>query len=241
MRKFLSSRSYSLIVKYHDKLLKAAKVKGFDSIEAVLSAQKQIKASSSMSNHTLNHKEKSMITNENAIKKLDQILNLAKIKDLDSSSISEIWNSYLSEKGSLSATISGQTWAKQVLNLTKYPTFLLTLPLDESFQFYFMEFSKNSIHLTDLLNYQTRGSLAKPNLQIHFYTDLVSDKDLVLMKADILDSTFDIKNAQYLIYQIQYWYYIGQESTLDIIRNFHSDPKNFDYKWITEYDYFKKC
>jgi hypothetical protein len=230
-------RSYTCIAKkYKDKLIQAAHIKGFDSVEAMLAAQRQEQIKNISASPHIYTRSTIQATKSS----LDQILNVTKVKDLEASSISKIWNSYLSEKGSLSAAISGETWAQQVLNLTKYPTFLLSLPVDESFVFYFMEFSKDSIYLTGLKDYQTKGSLAEPVLQLHFYTDLLIDKDLVLMKADLLNS-MDMKDAQYLIYQIQYWYYVGGQETLKIIQRFHDNPKDFDYKWITEYDYFNKC
>jgi hypothetical protein len=233
----IAKKSYTSIAKkYKDKLEQAAHVKGFDSVKAMIASQRQemknMSGSPQMNNipHTIVRGKSS----------LDQILNVEKIKELEASSISKIWNSYLSEKGSLSAAISRDTWAKQVLNLAKYPTFLLSLPQDESFVFYFMEFSKDSIYLTGLNDYKTQGSLAKPMVQLQFYTDLLFEKDLVLMKADLLQS-MNMKDAQYLIYQIQFWYYIGGQETLKIIKRFHENPKDFDYKWITEYDYFNKC
>ena len=88
--------------------------------------------------------------------------------------------------------------------------------------------------------YQKYGSHSKPLLELHFYTDLL-DKDLVLLKADILNESLNLIDAQYLVYQIQYWYYTGKESTLEIIKKFHTEPQSFDYKWITEYNYFKWC
>lgn len=239
MKRFLS-----IIHKYHDKLNAAAKTKGFTSVEAMLAAQTQKHAAVSpkTSFPTMTPKDNmARIDNmkPNGRRKLDQILNLDKIKDLKSESISEIWNSYLSNsKGSLSASLSSEIWARKVLNLTKYPSFLISMPADESFIFYFMEFSNDSIYVTRLQEYQNKGSLAKPILELHFYTDLIS-KDLVLLKADIMDESLSTKDAQYLVYQIQYWYYIGGDKTLEIISSFHNDPKGFDYKRITEYDYFK--
>lgn len=240
MKRFLS-----FINKYHDKLNAAAKTKGFTSVEAMIIAHKPKVCPTvsvpSMTNKTSSNVDLTKMNMKQIGKrKLDQILNLDKIKDLKSESISEIWNSYLSNyKGSLSASLSSEIWAKKVLNLTKYPSYIISMPHNESFTFYFMEFSNDSIYVTKLEEYQNKGSLAKPDLELHFYTDLLLVKDLVLLKADIMDESLSLKDAQYLIYQIQYWYYIGGAKTLGIISKFHNDPKGFDYKWITEYDYFK--
>lgn len=168
-----------------------------------------------------------------AVKKLDQIMKLDKLADLDGEAISQLWTQYHSTKDMISATIPSETYAKLLARGRRYPMFILPVPRDnQGIEMFLLQFDHHQVHFTPLVEYKTHGSNARPALSLTHYTDLMADKQVVLMRGE-LDTEIrvvDAKAAQYLALQLQQFYVTGGREKLELVEKFNQRPEEFNYQ-----------
>ena len=170
-------------------------------------------------------------------KSLNDIMKLELLDALETREIADIWNQYFSKRSGISGTITPQVYARLQETSQRYPFFILPLPKEEGYEFYFLQFSGHQIYLTSLLEYQTHGSFAKPLFIVTHYTDLLSSKNVVLMMGEFGDPDqprISLQEAQNLVYQIQLFYVTGDDSKRGLLEAFHDNPKDFDYKRLID-------
>jgi ATP synthase F1 complex assembly factor 1 len=104
------------------------------------------------------------------------------------------------------------------------------VPRDEGVEFFLLQFNYHQVMFTSLLEFKTKGEEARPYLTITHYPELISIKDIVLMKGEITDTKLlSIANAQYLAFVLQQFYVTGGASKIKLLETFHCKPQEFDY------------
>ena len=166
-------------------------------------------------------------------KKLNDIMKLDLLKDLTSKEISEMWNKYYNGKPVLSATLTPEFYKDMMDYSQKYPFFVLPLPRNEGFEFFFIQFHHDhQVYITSLIEYQTHGPNAKPLFILTYYPELKESKQVILMVGEYGQDSFQnmltLTEAQNLVYQLQL-YYVTLSEKRELVAQFHKNPKEFNY------------
>ncbi|XP_041912140.1 ATP synthase mitochondrial F1 complex assembly factor 1 [Alosa sapidissima] len=162
-------------------------------------------------------------------KTLGSILNLEMVKDISAEEIGKLWMQYYSNKDTISAVIPGATF-ELIFNRTKScPTFLYALPRQEGYEFFVGQWAGHELHFTSLINVQTAGESAPSQLILYHYTELLKDKGVVLMTAEMDDRFINVHQAQCLANQVQVFYGSERRSTFQLVENFNHKPADFKY------------
>lgn len=108
---------------------------------------------------------------------------------------------------------------------------MLPLPRDDGYEIYLMQWQGHQVYFTPLLEYQLNKEAARPAFSISFYTDLMDEKNIVLMLGQsTADGNLSSKDAQHLVYQLQLFYITGSEEQKSLVEKFWNLPKEFDYQ-----------
>jgi ATP synthase mitochondrial F1 complex assembly factor 1 len=97
---------------------------------------------------------------------------------------------------------------------------------------YLLQFQGHQVYFTPLLEYQLKKEGARPTFSITFYTDLMAEKNIVLMLGELSDksNTLSLVEAQHLIYQLQIFYVTGSEKQKAMVHKFCKVPEEFSYE-----------
>ncbi|XP_031430806.1 ATP synthase mitochondrial F1 complex assembly factor 1 isoform X2 [Clupea harengus] len=160
-------------------------------------------------------------------KTLGSILNLEMVKDISGEEIGKLWMQYYSTKDTISAVIPGSTFEVISNRAKSCPSFLYALPQQEGYEFFLGQWAGHELHFTSLINVQTAGENAPSQLIIHHYTDLLEDKGVVLMTAEMDTKFIGIHQAQCLANQIQVFYASQRQETFQLVETFNHRPADF--------------
>ncbi|OAA80064.1 atp11 [Akanthomyces lecanii RCEF 1005] len=151
-----------------------------------------------------------------AVKTLDEILDLDKVRELPEKEITAIWRlRHAASPSKLCAVIPADTYAAMEELARRAPQFVLPVPHETQgaemhfLQWVFDRASRTSTVLfTQLAEYKTRGEFAQPHTTITHHLDLAADKGLVLMQGQLMDDRGGVKpeHAKWLAMCLQRFY-----------------------------------
>lgn len=181
-------------------------------------------------------------------KKLDDVIRLDRMKELNKEQIKSLW---LESKSSKDATIFACLDAAQYdqirENARKYPVFVFLLPIHQrtaeneanqnNYQFVLVQFDSSRpqslrVHFTPLAFFHTHKENAPATLSLNYFGEMKLEKDVVLMEGEYDDKIFNLLEAQCLANQIQLFYATPDET--DLLQNFNHDPATFDYMRVVK-------
>ncbi|KAI8578655.1 hypothetical protein K450DRAFT_245913 [Umbelopsis ramanniana AG] len=164
---------------------------------------------------------------------LDKIVKLELLEKENAETIHKIWTEYHADKDCITASIPAHVYGTLYQNSLKFPMFIVPVPRDEGVEFFLLQFIYHQAMFTSLLEFKTKGEEARPYLTITHFPELISSKDIVLMKGEITDTKLlSPANAQYLAFALQQFYVTGGESKRKLLEIFHSKPQEFDYNQV---------
>lgn len=111
---------------------------------------------------------------------------------------------------------------------------------NEGFEFYLIQFEPenlSNVYFTSLADYQLLGPAeAKPHLSMTHYEDFKEDKDIVLMKGEILDPRISSADAQSLVNMMQIFYILSEKGSVrnDLLVQFHENPAEFSHQAVID-------
>ena len=196
---------------------------------------------------------------EKPFKTLNDYLDLEKVKKLSNQEIEYLWRSRWSQDGNtLSAIVPKDVFLRMANNVRANPCFVLPLPRnvegtsseaqsmsknhkeETGMELHYLQWQfvdSNTLHcmLTSLAEYKLHGQYSRPHTTLEFFTDLLEDKGLALMKGNIVpDSNIQPHDAQLLLLNIQRFYgALGETSAmaqkrLKLLRAFNSGSSDFN-------------
>nr|XP_026690340.1 ATP synthase mitochondrial F1 complex assembly factor 1-like [Ciona intestinalis] len=157
-------------------------------------------------------------------KTLDDILKLEMVMKLKAEDIQKLWVDRYANKDAVCAVISSQSYCVIRTILEKYPVFVFPLPRKDGYEIFVGQFSNNDIYFTSLINYQQHKENAPSQLTLNHFTELESEKGIVLMSGPVFDDALSVTDAQLLAYQVQH--FCTEHPKL--IRGFNVSPQDFD-------------
>lgn len=173
---------------------------------------------------------KLMADNDSTIKPLGSILKLEKINDLGIDEIEILWKEYHKETDSVGAVIPSHVYEQLRSRAMQYPFFAFPIPRGEGFEFFFGQWIGHQFAFTSMIEYQMHQENARPYLLLNHYVELVDSKDIVLMSGD-LDENMNILEATLIANQVQL-FYLGKESSFQLVKDFNTRADEFDYNDI---------
>lgn len=162
-------------------------------------------------------------------KTLGSILNLEMVKDKSGEEIGKLWMQYFSTKDTISAVIPRPAFELICGRGKICPTFLYALPQQEGYEFFVGQWAGNDLHFSSLINVQTLGENAPSQLILYHYTDLMKDKDIVLMTAEMDQKFISVHQAQCLANQLQLFYGSQRQETFQLVETFNHKPADFKH------------
>eukprot|EP01134_Creolimax_fragrantissima_P004147 CFRG4147T1 len=167
---------------------------------------------------------------------LDRILDIPKISTLKASHIGALWLARYETDDSRCGVglVRDRTGNHQVYARGKVaPMFVLPLPHENgSYEMFLSEFRNSQCFITSILEYQTRGQDSRPAMTITSYTHFAKEKDLVLVLGEYNKDMINKKAADILLQQLEVLYNQSTDEQFMIVRQFNTDPKNFDLQSI---------
>ncbi|KAM3505411.1 hypothetical protein MY10362_002961 [Beauveria mimosiformis] len=130
-----------------------------------------------------------------AVKTLDEIIDLDKVRALPEKEITAIWRlRHAASPSRLSAVIPAPTYAAMEALARRAPQFVLPVPHEtQGAEMHFLQWvfdpssRTSTVLFTQLAEYKTRGEFAQPHTTITHHLDLAHDKGLVLMQGHVVD------------------------------------------------------
>ena len=167
---------------------------------------------------------------------LNRIVKVDLLKDLECDEIENIWKQYHAKKNYVCALIKTDCYTsyRELLNL--YPRFLLALPRDDGFEFFYTQSLFSSLLFTKLSSYQTYQENSPIVVSCQFYSELSEEKGVILMRGEYDPEVVNPLEAQTLVNQHRLFYFqkkaeltADEKERLNLVKLFNEYPNNFDY------------
>lgn len=184
-------------------------------------------------------------SNSSSIKNLSTFVDVSKLSMHEPKEIEMIWRARFSEKkNTLCGAVNGITFSRIYKNSRLYPTFVLPLPAihegteDEGWELHYVEWnlaSPTTLHciITSLAEYKLHQDYATPHTTLIFHSDLLADKQLVLMNGTVeKESNVGEHGATFLALQVQRFYGADESTSsghdkIKLMKSFISGSEDF--------------
>ncbi|KAJ6783419.1 hypothetical protein PWT90_02229 [Aphanocladium album] len=181
-----------------------------------------------------------------AVKTLDEILDLEKVRELPEKEITAIWRlRHAASPSKLCAVIPTDTYRAMEALARRAPQFVLPVPHEtQGAEIHFLQWvfdpasRTSTVLFTQLAEYKTRGEFAQPHTTITHHLDLADDKGLVLMQGQLMDDRgVQPEHAKWLAMSLQR-FYGGWEAgvELDGERKERADARKELLEWFAAGD-----
>ena len=142
-------------------------------------------------------------------KELEKVVKLELLRPQGPEEIARIWSEFHADesKGRVGAVISSAQYAQIHRHGPESPVFVLPVPKPEGYVTMLVQFQLPIVMVTTLDDYRTRGVNAASHLVLTHYTELASDKNLVLVRGDVLvNSAVNVFEARDVIKKVHHLY-----------------------------------
>ncbi|CAL8133659.1 unnamed protein product [Orchesella dallaii] len=161
---------------------------------------------------------------------LNDVMRVDSLVNLDRQDVVNLWQEFHRHKeGLLGAVMSGVVYDKMKTLASVHKLFVMPLPRQDGYEFFFMQFDDNTFHFTPLILYQTHQESAPVAVRLINYTDLKSGKDLVLLRGEYDPKCMKAEDAHFLAVQTNFYYGETNESRLALLEKFSKEPHLFDH------------
>ncbi|KND92211.1 Protein ATP11, mitochondrial [Tolypocladium ophioglossoides CBS 100239] len=150
-----------------------------------------------------------------AVKALDGILDLDKVRELPEQELTAIWRlRHANSPQNICAVIPAGTYQAMEDVARRSPQFVLPVPHEsQGAEMHFLQWTfdaasrTSTVLFTQLAEYKTRGEFAQPHTTVTHHLDLAGDKGLVLMQGQVMDDRgVRPEHAKWLIMCLQRFY-----------------------------------
>ena len=142
-------------------------------------------------------------------KKLEKIVDINSLMEKTTEEISCLWNE--KHKNAVTAIIPSDIWDTLSSRFLEHNTFLLPLPRNQGYEYFVVQFEGKEAHFTSLCNYQVYGENSPECLNLVYYTEILEDKDIVLMLGQYDTNALTYGEASCLSVQLFLYYGVNSE------------------------------
>jgi len=161
---------------------------------------------------------------------LNEILQLELINNKSKAEVSDLWLTYHESKEDVAGLIMNGKEVKDVLSrASKNPFFVQPVFRNEGFFMLVSQFiSPTHFLFAYLEDYKMDPNRAQPLLTFSLFDDLCHDKDLGLVRCDIVNKGITYSEGMQIVQNTINCY--GKEGEYDIVKIFNSKPGIFDFE-----------
>ncbi|KAG5983424.1 hypothetical protein E4U55_008194 [Claviceps digitariae] len=178
-----------------------------------------------------------------AIQSLDEIVDVAKIKELPEKELTAVWRlRHANSPQKICAVISAASYRNMEDVARKTPHFVLPVPHEGQgaeihlLQWTFDAASRTSTVLfTQLAEYKARGEFAQPHTTVTHHLDLINENGVVLMQGQTMpDRGVTPEHVKWLVLCLQRFYgaWDGAQAELDAIRKERAAERRKLVEWF---------
>lgn len=162
-------------------------------------------------------------------KQLQDIMKTELLADKSPEEIKNIWLDYHKTKDVIVGVVPRDLYETMEARGREFSTFLLPVPRSQGYEFIMCQFLGNEVHFTPLIAYQTHKENAPECLTMTFYTDLMDDKSIVLMRGEYDSNILNCQEAQCLANELQLYYSQNSERRVNLLKKFTYSPNEFNH------------
>ena len=158
-------------------------------------------------------------------------MKLEKFRTLDKETLPEVWAAHFSEKpGNFGVSIPAKLANLIKSRLENYPMFILPISRLTGHEIVLMDAvvgDNFSVQVTGLEEYKKLGIQAPTRSSFTFFTELATEKDLILIHGRFDSTEMNLTQSSLLLQNLCAAY--SQDELFNWIRNFHDRPNEFDF------------
>lgn len=186
-------------------------------------------------------------TGKAAIKSLDDIVDVAKIRELPEKELTAVWRlRHANSPQKLCAVIPATSYKAMDELARTSPTFVLPVPHDNGkAEMHFLQWTfdaasnTSTVLFTQLAEFKIRGEFALPHTTVTHHLDLIDTNGLVLMQGQTMeDRGVSPEHAKWLVLCLQRFYgaWEGGEAELDGMRKERAEERKKLVEWFSTAD-----
>uniref|UniRef100_M4BHV5 ATP synthase mitochondrial F1 complex assembly factor 1 n=1 Tax=Hyaloperonospora arabidopsidis (strain Emoy2) TaxID=559515 RepID=M4BHV5_HYAAE len=159
---------------------------------------------------------------------LDQLVKLELLKTEPPRKIRQIWENFHADKhDAVAATLEATEFQKLTKRAEAAPYLILPVYRQAGYFNMLSQFQQSCFLVTYLEAFKANASTAPPCVAISLYDHLLKDKDLMLIRADVINM-LDKKESQLLMQQLLASY--QHDEIYDHVDKFNNKPDAFDFE-----------
>ncbi|KAK2592229.1 hypothetical protein QQS21_010081 [Conoideocrella luteorostrata] len=181
-----------------------------------------------------------------AIQSLDEIVDLAKIRELPEKELTAVWRlRHANSPQKLCAVIPAASYKAMEDMARKSPHFVLPVPHEsQGAEIHFLQWTfdaasnTSTVLFTQLAEFKTRGEFAQPHTTVTHHLDLINDNGFVLMQGQTMDDRgVSPEHAKWLVLCLQRFYgaWDGTEKP-DGVRKERAEERRKLVEWFGDGD-----
>lgn len=182
-----------------------------------------------------------------AVKTLDDIFNLDKVRDLPEEELTALWRlRHASSTHNLCAVIPAPSYKAMEKLARSAPQFVLPVPHEkQGAEVHFLQWTfdaesrTSTVLFTQLAEYKTRGEFAQPHTTITHHLDLADERGLVFMQGQVMEGRgIEPEHAKWLVLTLQRFYgaWEGETAELDGQRKERAEKRKKLLDWFATGD-----
>ncbi|KAJ8761119.1 hypothetical protein K2173_000798 [Erythroxylum novogranatense] len=162
-------------------------------------------------------------------KPLDSIMDIERAKNKSPEDLASIWDDYHLGRGHIGASMNAKLYHLLLQRATDCRYFVIPLWRGSGYITMFAQVQMPHIMFTGLEDYKIRGTQASPYFTITFYTEFAENKDMVLIRGDVVfTSKLSDEEAKWLLESIQSFYL--NDVRYKLVERFNKQTHDFEFK-----------
>lgn len=159
---------------------------------------------------------------------LEQLVKLELLQQEQTPQIQRIWQDFHADKDdAVATTLSANEFRSVVERAAAAPYFIFPVYRQEGFFNMLCQFQQSCFLVTYLEAFKADPSAAPPCVAVSLYDDLLEQKELALVRADVINM-LDKKESQLLLKQLLASY--QDDELFDHVNKFNNQPDKFDFE-----------
>ncbi|KAG2783751.1 hypothetical protein JG687_00015424 [Phytophthora cactorum] len=159
---------------------------------------------------------------------LEQIVKMELLEGEQASKIRSIWEEFHADKDdAVASTLDASEFQALVKRAEAAPFFIFPVYRQEGFFNMLCQFQQSCFLVTYLEAFKENPSAAPPCVAVSLYDDLLTKKELALVRADVINM-LDKKESQLLLQQLLASY--QDDKLYEHVDKFNNKPDQFDFE-----------
>ncbi|KAH7467193.1 hypothetical protein KRP22_013005 [Phytophthora ramorum] len=159
---------------------------------------------------------------------LEQLVKLELLENEQAPQIRSIWEDFHAGKDdAVATTLSADEFQSLVKRAEAAPYFIFPVYRQEGFFNMLCQFQQSCFLITYLEAFKENPSAAPPCVAVSLYDDLLAEKELALVRADVINM-LDKKESQLLLNQMLASY--QDDKLYEHVDKFNNQPDKFDFE-----------